>query len=269
MNKKYSIALTIAGSDSGGGAGVQADLKAFAANGAYGMSAITALTAQNTQSVTGIYPVPVDFLEKQLHAVLDDIGADSIKVGMLHSSEVIRTVSRVLQDYKAEKIVVDPVMVATSGDKLLQDEAIQTLAGELLPMASLITPNIPEAEILLNRGIKTTNDVKQAAKDLAATGSRGILLKAGHLDEETLVDVYYDSEKDLLKEFEFLRTSTNNTHGTGCTLSSAIAAHLAHGAEMEEAVKEGLAYTHEAIRNGAEYTTGKGHGPVHHFYKYW
>ena len=269
MTQKYPIALTIAGSDSGGGAGIQADLKAFSANGAYGMSAITALTAQNTQGVRDIHAVPPEFLEKQLRAVLDDIGTDAVKIGMLHSREVIRTVVKILKEYQLKNIVVDPVMVATSGDKLLQDEAIETLVKELLPLASVITPNIPEAEILLNRKINNVEELTQAAKELATTGSRTILLKSGHLDEETLVDIFYDSKKDTLREFEFLKTETKNTHGTGCTLSSAIAAHLAQGLDIEEATANGLTYTHEAIRNGAEYQLGNGHGPVHHFYKFW
>jgi len=269
MTKKYPIALTIAGSDSGGGAGIQADLKAFSANGVYGMSALTALTAQNTQGVNDIHPVPVDFLEKQLRAVLDDIGADAIKIGMLHSSRVIQTVVRVLKDYHAGNIVVDPVMVATSGDKLLQDEAIKTLIEELLPIASVITPNIPEAEILLDHKIKGIEDLSRAARELSFTGSRSILVKSGHLDDDKLMDILYDTQKDTIKKFEFLKTDTKNTHGTGCTLSSAIAAHLALGEKLEQAVANGLTYTHEAIRNGAEYKLGKGHGPVHHFYKFW
>lgn len=269
MTKEYPIALTIAGSDSGGGAGIQADLKAFSANGAYGMSAITALTAQNTRGVRAIHAVPPEFLEKQLRAVLDDIGTAAVKIGMLHSSKVIKTVVKILKEYHLQNIVVDPVMVATSGDKLLQDDAIQTLTAELLPLASVITPNIPEAEILLNRKIKNVEELTQAAKELAATGSRNILLKSGHLDDETLMDIFYDTKQDIVREFEFLKTETKNTHGTGCTLSSAIAAHLAQGLEMEEAIANGLTYTHEAIRNGAEYKLGGGLGPVHHFYKFW
>ncbi|MCF8338546.1 MAG: bifunctional hydroxymethylpyrimidine kinase/phosphomethylpyrimidine kinase, partial [Bacteroidales bacterium] len=189
MTKKYPIALTIAGSDSGGGAGIQADLKTFSANGVYGMSAITALTAQNTLGVNDIRPVPTDFLEKQIRAVLDDIGTNAVKIGMLHSSEVIKTVVRLLREYHVENIVVDPVMVATSGDKLLQDEAIKTLAQELLPEATLITPNIPEAEILLNHKIKNVDELGGAARELAFAGNKSVVIKAGNRDDDTLVDV--------------------------------------------------------------------------------
>lgn len=269
MTKKYPIALTIAGSDSGGGAGIQADLKTFSANGVYGMSAITALTAQNTLGVNDIRPVPTDFLEKQIRAVLDDIGTNAVKIGMLHSSEVIKTVVRLLREYHVENIVVDPVMVATSGDKLLQDEAIKTLAQELLPEATLITPNIPEAEILLNHKIKNVDELGGAARELAFAGNKSVVIKAGNRDDDTLVDVLYNAERNNVREFEFLKTDTKNTHGTGCTLSSAIAAQLALGYNLEDSVAAGLTYTHEAIRNGADYITGKGHGPVHHFYKFW
>lgn len=268
-NKTYPKALTIAGSDSGGGAGIQADLKTFSANGVYGMSAITALTAQNTLGVNDIHAAPPEFLEKQLRAILDDIGADAVKIGMLHSKEVIRTVVNILDEYKPSNVVIDPVMVATSGDKLLQDSAIEVLAGELLPRATLITPNIPEAEILLNRDIQNIEDMKSAVAELTKTGSRSALIKAGVLDDHWLVDIFFDKKRDKIRDFEFSKINTDNTHGTGCTLSSAIAAHLARKEALEVAVANGLGYIHEAISKGADYNTGQGHGPVYHFYNFW
>ncbi len=265
----YNKALTIAGSDSGGGAGIQADLKTFSANGVYGMSALTAITAQNTTGVRDIHPVPPEIIESQIDSVMEDIGTDAIKIGMLHSSEVIQTILRSLQKYKVENVVLDPVMVATSGDKLLQDDAIETLIKELIPAVSVITPNIPEAEIILNKKINTREDFKQAARELARTGAKAVLLKSGHFKSDELSDIFYLSSEDALMEIPFQRIETNNTHGTGCTLSSAVAAWLARDRSMKEAIQKGLDYTHQAIQEGANYQLGHGHGPVHHFYKFW
>jgi hydroxymethylpyrimidine/phosphomethylpyrimidine kinase len=268
-SKYYYKALTIAGSDSGGGAGIQADLKAFSANEVYGMSAITAITAQNTKKVIDIHPVPVEMIRKQIEAVVEDIGVDAVKIGMLHSSEVIKVVVETLKEYKLQNIVVDPVMVATSGDKLLQDEAISTLISDLLPMATVITPNLPEAEIILSRKIQTKQEFVQAAKDLGQTRPRAILLKAGHFKGEELTDILHIPENGELLELPSKRIETENTHGTGCTLSSAIAAHLAKGKQLKEAIKYGIDYIHQSILQGAQYKLGHGNGPVHHFYKYW
>ncbi|MCD6112362.1 MAG: bifunctional hydroxymethylpyrimidine kinase/phosphomethylpyrimidine kinase [Bacteroidales bacterium] len=267
--KQHKRVLTIAGSDSGGGAGIQADLKTMSALGCFGMSAITAITAQNTQGVFDIHPVPVSTIETQIKVVLDDIGADAIKIGMLHSSEVIKTVSETLKKYNIENIVLDPVMVATSGDKLLQDDAIETLVKELFPLSKVITPNIPEAEILLNTKIKNNNDLARAAKQLTDFGARSVLLKAGHFDKEELTDIFYDRETNQTIELKTKRVKTNNTHGTGCTLSSAIASFLAKGYSLPIAIKEAKNYIDNAIKLGADYKIGKGHGPVHHFYKFW
>jgi len=267
--QNYKKALSIAGSDSGGGAGIQADLKTFSANGVYGTSALTAITAQNTEGVRDIHPVPPEIIESQIDAVMEDIGTDAIKIGMLHSSEVIRTVMHSLQKYKMENVVLDPVMVATSGDKLLQDDAIETLIRELIPAVSVITPNIPEAEIILNKKINTREDFKQAAQDLSQTGAKAILLKSGHFKGDELSDIFYLASEDALIEIPFQRVDTKNTHGTGCTLSSAVAAWLARGRSMKEAIQKGLDYTHQAIQEGAHYQLGHGHGPVHHFYKFW
>lgn len=267
--KVYKKALTIAGSDSGGGAGIQADLKTFSANGVYGMSAITAITAQNTRGVTDIHAVPVDNIEKQLRAVLDDIGTDAVKIGMLHSREVIETIVKILKEYNPSNIVLDPVMVATSGDKLLQDEAVNALVNDLMPLVSLITPNLPEAEIILNRKIHTIEEIRKAAKELTGTKARAVLLKGGHSKESSLLDIFYDPGKEEYFEITSEKQPTKNTHGTGCTLSSAIAANLAKGNSLAEAVRTGLRYIHEAIEAGADFKTGTGHGPVHHFYNFW
>jgi len=265
----YKKALTIAGSDSSGGAGIQADLKTFAANGVYGMSAITAITAQNTEGVRDIHPIPIKILESQIAAVMDDIGADAVKIGMLHSSEVIQTVLDALKKYQMENVVLDPVMVATSGDKLLRDEAIETLIKDLLPAASVITPNIPEAEIILEKKIKTEEDFQNAARELSQTGAKSVLLKSGHFKGGELSDIFYITSKDELIEMPFKRIETKNTHGTGCTLSSAVASWLALGYPLKEAIQKGMEYTHQAIFEGSAYQIGKGHGPVHHFYKFW
>lgn len=269
MSRHYTRVLTIAGSDSGGGAGIQADLKTFSALGCFGASAVTAITAQNTVGVTDIHPIPTSTLQNQIAAVLDDIGADAIKIGMLHSSDVIRAVSEILDLYSVANIVLDPVMVATSGDILLQPEAIESLKDILIPEATIITPNIPEAEILLGRPLESHSDLPVAARELANLGCRSVLLKAGHLDEYMLVDVFYDSQADRLIELPSERIVTENTHGTGCTLSSAIAAFLARGEGLENAVREAKAYLNQALAAGSDYRIGKGHGPVHHFHGFW
>ena len=265
----YKKVLSIAGSDSGGGAGIQADLKAIAANGCYGMTAITAITVQNTVGVTAVHPVPEEIVAGQIEAVLSDIGADAIKIGMLHSSPLIRAIIESLQKFEVRNIVLDPVMVSTSGHKLIQDEAIQTLQQELMPLARVITPNIPEAEILLGEKINRQEDLKKVIRRLSYDGKVSVLLKAGHLTEDTLTDVFYNAETDELLEFSSQRVYSKNTHGTGCTLSSAIAAQLAQGLSLNDAIRAGKDYINAAIVNGTDYQTGKGHGPVHHFYQYW
>lgn len=267
--KRYRCVLTIAGSDSGGGAGIQADLKTFAALGCYGLSVITALTAQNTVGVTGIHPVPSVFVEQQIEAVLTDIGADAVKIGMLFSGELIRTVAAALRRHRPGAIVVDPVMVAQSGDRLLQDEAVSAIKTELIPLATVITPNLPEAEVLVGRPLTTAADMETAARELAALGCPYVLIKGGHADGTTCTDILYHAGDNRFDRFAHPRIATANTHGTGCTLSSAIAAHLAHGHGMEAAVARAGGFIHEAIVAGAGYRLGKGHGPVHHFFRYW
>ena len=266
--KKYCRVLTVAGSDSGGGAGIQADLKTISANGCYGMTVITALTAQNTVGVTAIHPVPTHFVEQQMEAVLTDIGTDAVKIGMLFSPELIKCVADQLRSFNIKNIVLDPVMVATSGDKLLLDDAIEALKEQLLPLADIITPNLPEAEVLLGREIKSPADLEQAAEELAGLGCSNILIKGGHLQDEESDDLLYLGDEKRSVVLPGRRIVTNNTHGTGCTLSSAIASYLARGKEIEEAVRLAKEYITGAIIAGADYQIGHGHGPVHHFYKF-
>ena len=267
--KTYRRVLTIAGSDCGGGAGIQADLKTFAANGCYGMSVITALTAQNTQGVTGIHPVPVDFVARQLDAVFSDIGADAVKIGMLFSPELIETVARKLEEYRVARIVLDPVMVAQSGDKLLQDDAVAALKTHLIPLAEIVTPNVPEAETLLETKIGTLDGAAAAAAELMRFGCRNVLVKGGHLEGEASDDCLFLGAEKRLVRLPGARIETRNNHGTGCTLSSAIAAFIAGGADVETAVRRAKEYIAGAIRAGAEYRLGHGHGPVHHFWAFW
>jgi len=267
--KEYKKVLAIAGSDSGGGAGIQADIKAISACGCYAATAITAITAQNTLGVIDIYPIPVNTLRKQIKAVLDDIGADCIKIGMLHNSETILAVSDQLKQFKISNIVLDPVMVATSGSKLLQPDAIKTLQSDLIPNARVITPNIPEAEILLGEQHINQTDLPEYARVLGENYKVSVLLKAGHLQDDNLIDVFFNFETNEVVELKSKRITTRNTHGTGCTLSSALAAFLARGFELNEAVKRAKEYINNAIIAGVDYTLGKGHGPVNHFYKLW
>jgi hydroxymethylpyrimidine/phosphomethylpyrimidine kinase len=267
--RTYRRVLTIAGSDSGGGAGIQADLKTFSALGCYGMSVITALTAQNTRGVTGIHPIPPSFAAEQMAAVLTDIGADAVKIGMLYSPELIGVVAGQLRQLGAKNIVVDPVMIAQSGDKLLQDDAVEAIKERLIPLADVVTPNIPEAQVLLDRNLNDWDDMRAGAKDLAKLGSRSVLIKGGHSPEGDCNDLLYLSGEDRFVEMPAERIATRNNHGTGCTLSSAIAGYMARGCGIEEAVQNAKAYIHDAIQAGASYKIGQGHGPVHHFYKFW
>jgi len=242
-------ALTIAGSDSGGGAGMQADLKTFSALGVHGSSAITAITAQNTKEVAAVHNVPLDIIEKQIDAVLSDIGADAVKIGMLSNSDIIKTVSNTLKKYKIKNIVLDPVMVAASGAKLLEDSAIASLKKELIPLALVITPNIPEAEALADKKIKSLEDMKNAAREIMKLGCKNILIKGGHLNfgNNEVFDIFYDGSTFI----EIKNKRINKTgHGTGCTLSSAIAANIAKGMELKEAVKHAISYVHNALEKG-------------------
>jgi hydroxymethylpyrimidine/phosphomethylpyrimidine kinase len=267
--KEYCKVLTIAGSDSGGGAGIQADLKTFSAIGCYGMSAITALTAQNTRGVSGIHAVPPDFAVQQIDAVFSDMGADAVKIGMLYSAELIEAVSEALKKHDARKIVLDPVMVAQSGDKLLQDDAIEAIKTHLMPLADVVTPNIPEASVLCGRHLKQWSDIESAAETLARHGSRSILIKGGHGDQNESTDLLFLARENRFVSLTADRIQTRNNHGTGCTLSSAIAAYRARGRDIEAAVQKAKSFMNRAIAAGAGYNLGHGHGPVHHFFQWW
>lgn len=262
------IALTIAGSDSGGGAGIQADLKTFSALGVYGASAITALTAQNTQTVTAISEVPAEFVAQQLTAVLSDLDVCAIKIGMLSSVSIIETVSAVLREHTHIPVVLDPVMIAKSGDALLQTDAVDVMRKLLCPLASVVTPNIPEAACLLRCEQATTlEQMLTQARALSDAGQCAVLIKGGHLDAAHSTDILFLNGTG--HHFEVPRIPTNNTHGTGCTLSSAIAAGLAKGQSLFDAVSEAERYIHAAISAADKLQIGKGHGPVHHFHALW
>jgi hydroxymethylpyrimidine/phosphomethylpyrimidine kinase len=267
--KKYHKVLTIAGSDSSGGAGLQADMKTFSALGCYGMSVVTALTAQNTMGVTSVHAVPAAFVRDQLEAVFNDMGADAVKIGMLYSVDVVETVAGQLKKHAAKNVVLDPVMSAQSGDRLVQDKAIAAVKDLLMPLATVVTPNVPEASVFLNRPIHTSEDMRKAAIQLASCGAGSILLKGGHLDGSDSTDVFYIRREDRFIVLEAKRVSTRNNHGTGCTISSAIASYLARGLSLEKAVRKAKEYLTKAIRAGSEYETGSGHGPVHHFHEFW
>ncbi len=254
--------LIIAGSDSGGGAGIQADIKTVTALGGYAMTAITALTAQNTQGVFGIHEVPPDFIVQQIRLVLEDIGADCIKIGMLHRADVIEAVVEALDAAgPAVPVVVDPVMVAKGGASLLAEQAVRTLKARVIPRATVLTPNIPEAEALAARKIANRQEAEAAGRSLAMLGPKAVLMKGGHLADEQLTDLLFE-DGELLEVFEAPRINTRHTHGTGCTTASAVATGIAQGLEVRPAVARARAYVREAIRTNPGY--GKGHGPLNH-----
>jgi len=263
MNRYRSV-LSIAGSDSGGGAGIQADIKSISANGAYAATVITASTAQNTKGVTDIHGLPLSHIKAQLEAVLSDIKFGAVKIGMLYSAEVIKLVADSLKFYDCQNIVLDPVLVSTSGRTLLESEAIETLKA-FLPHTSLITPNIPEAELLLGYSINLEN-METSVQALAEKFSVSVLLKGGHLkSRELMTDMLYIKEQQHVVVINNRAVSTQNTHGTGCSLSSAIATHLALGCELEEAVVKSCNYLNEAIEAGKDKVLGDGNGPINHF----
>jgi hydroxymethylpyrimidine/phosphomethylpyrimidine kinase len=254
-------ALTIAGSDSGGGAGIQADLKTFMAFGVYGMSAVTALTAQNTVGVQGIFEVSSAFVRMQIESVMTDIGADAAKTGMLGNAAIVRTVAEAVREFRIPNLVVDPVMVAKGGDSLLAPDARQALRTELVPLAAVITPNLPEAEALLGRRIEDLEAMRKAARELRSLGCEWVVLKGGHLDgEPEAIDLLTDGRK--LIPLHAPRLPTRNTHGTGCTFASAIAAGLARGRAVPDAVNTAKEYVTAAIRGAV--ALGRGHGPTDH-----
>lgn len=261
-------ALTIAGSDSGGGAGIQADLKTFSALGVFGVSVVTALTAQNTHEVRSIFEAPPEFVAAQIAAVLEDIEVAATKIGMLSRVEVIETVAAGIDEFGLENVVLDPVMVAKSGDKLLADEAISAIESVLMPLVSLVTPNLPEASALTGLAVARNEDeMLKVAEKLLSLGARGVLLKGGHLEGAECSDLLHDGEQ--AQWLRSPRVHTRNTHGTGCTLSSAITAGLAKGFALSTAVGMAKQYLNGAIVKADELRVGSGHGPVHHFYRAW
>ena len=266
--KRYVRVLSIAGSDSGGGAGIQADLKTCSALGCYGMTAITAITVQNTLGVTGIHGIPLDTVRGQIDAVVEDIGVDAVKIGMLATPEVVSVVADAIRRHRITNVVLDPVMVATSGDRLIVPETAQALVNELFPLATVITPNLDEAALLLGRNIDGIAALDAAVADLLVMGAPAVLLKGGHLSGDLVMDALGRQGQqagDYLR-LQSQRIVTHNGHGTGCTLSSAIASFLAQGLALEAAVTEARRYILGAIEAGAEVYTGKGHGPLNHGY---
>jgi hydroxymethylpyrimidine/phosphomethylpyrimidine kinase len=263
-----AIAVTIAGSDSGGGAGIQADLKTFSALGVYGASVITALTAQNTRGVTGIHDVPADFVTAQIDAVYSDLQVNATKIGMLSQPAAIEAVAAGLERHKVTNVVLDPVMIAASGDRLLAPEAIDVLRRVLIPRATLITPNLPEAAALLDEPeAQSEGEMEKQARQLLALGAKAVLIKGGHANGAESVDFLV--QPNTVARLAAERIPTTNTHGTGCTLSSAVAAGLAKGQSLADAVRDAKAYVTAAIAASGKLHIGQGHGPTHHFHKWW
>lgn len=264
---QYVRVLTIAGSDSGGGAGIQADLKTMAALGCYGMSAITALTAQNTLGVTTIHAAPSDFLVAQIDAVVGDIGTHAVKIGMLHSPEIVHVVAQAIDRHRLSRVVLDPVMVSATGAQLIEQPAMDSLVRELFPRCDIVTPNADEAALLIRKPIENVADMVPAAKALLDLGARAVLLKGGHLAGDEVHDLLAMRSGSGEVEFEEMRTrriDTNNLHGAGCTLSSAIASHLARGLPLLHAVEAARTYVQQALLAGATVRTGQGVGPLNH-----
>jgi len=262
--KSVRKALTIAGSDSGGGAGIQADLKTFAAIGVYGTSALTAITAQNTVGVRQIYELSPKLVGAQIDAIMEDIGAHAVKTGMLANAATIAAIAKKLRQHRLKNLVVDPVMVATSGDLLIKKSAVAALRSQLFPLATVVTPNIPEAEKLTDTKIRGGGDIEKAARKIIEMGARAVVIKGGHL-KGPAVDLFFDGKNAHVLIAPRIRTK--NTHGTGCTFSAAIAANLASGEDLESAVRAAKKYITAAIRAG--FAVGSGHSPVHHFHDFW
>ena len=274
---KYIAVLTIAGSDCSGGAGIQADIKTISALGCYAASAITAVTVQNTQGVTAVHAVPPEIVAGQIRAVMDDIKPKAVKIGMVNDAETIKAIADALADYDIEHIVVDPVMVSTSGSKLMQDDAIKVFIEKLLPMSTLITPNIYEAEILAGKKITDEDAMNDVAGEILSKGAEAVLIKGGHIEGDKKVDLLYNairktearsSELTMMigDSFESETVETRNTHGTGCTLSAAIASNLAMGLGINKAIDKAKYWLTSALIAGADVEIGSGHGPVNHFY---
>lgn len=264
--KHYPCILTIAGSDCSGGAGIQADIKTISALGAYAASAVTAITVQNTRGVTGIHPVPPACVKAQIEAVMADIRPRAVKIGMVNDAGTIRAIAESLEAYPSHYTVLDPVMISTSGHRLMEEDAITALTDRLMPLATLITPNLHEAEALTGKKISTLSEMEAAARELLAFGSQAVLVKGGHLEEEEMCDVLYIKGETQPRLFSSPKIESRNTHGTGCTLSSAIATYLALGEPLGEAVRKAKAYVHQGISTGKDVHIGAGHGPLNHFF---
>ena len=258
-------AMTIAGSDSGAGAGIQADLKTFAALGVYGTSVLTAITAQNTRQVTAVAELPIDLVQAQIDAVLSDIGTDVVKTGMLSSSAIIEAVADKLREHRLTELVVDPVMVSKGGDRLLQEEAVETLRATLIPLAKIVIPNCHEAEVLVGRKIEDLDGARDAAKAIVGMGAGAAVVKGGHIDGPATTDILFDGKE--IRAFTAQRIVTASTHGTGCTFASATAAGLAKGMSVRESVSAAKRYVTEAIRTA--FPMGRGYGPLNHFHESW
>ncbi len=265
--KKYTYpsVLTIAGFDGSGGAGIQADIKTASALGCFSTSVLTALPVQNTQGVRTIYPIPVEAVAEQIEAILDDIFPDAIKIGMVHTPQLVETIVSTLGKYKKIPLVFDPVMVATSGHRLIEEDTISAITEQLFPIADVVTPNMDEAAILAKMKVKTVEDLYAAGKEIKKLGCKSILLKGGHQETSTITSLFYD-ENEKFHSFETVKFNTNNTHGSGCTLSSAIASYLAQGKTLYDAVSLGQDYVYQAIEHGKDVQTGLGNGPLNHFF---
>lgn len=264
--RTYPCVLTIAGSDCSGGAGIQADIKTISALGAYAASAITAITVQNTCGVTGIHPVPPSYVKGQIEAVMDDICPQALKIGMINDTKIVEVIAETLQKYQPQFVVFDPVMVSTSGCKLMEDEAIEAITTRLIPLATLITPNLSEAEILAGQKIRTVEEMQRQAKEMLKLGCRGVLIKGGHLEGGRMCDVLQTVGEEAPHLFAAPKVDSRNTHGTGCTLSSAIATYLALGETITDAVEKAKQYVYKGIEAGKDVCIGHGHGPLNHFY---
>ncbi|MCH8161462.1 MAG: bifunctional hydroxymethylpyrimidine kinase/phosphomethylpyrimidine kinase [Chloroflexi bacterium] len=268
MNRRVPSVLTIAGSDSGAGAGIQADLKTFAAMGVFGTTAITAITAQNTLGVQDVLALPPELVAAQIDAVVGDIGADVVKTGMLANADIVDVVVAKVRERALSPLVVDPVMVSSSGDRLFEDDAVDAIRERLLPLATIITPNLREAEVLLGRKLTSWEEIRAGVEELVAMGAGAAIIKGGHPIEGSkgaATDLLFDSEG--LREYTTTRIESNNTHGTGCTFASAIAAALARGTNLRGSVAMAKAFVTKALQSA--YPVGEGHGPVHHFFRFW
>src|SRR5690606_6380008 len=264
-NYKYPSVLTIAGFDGSGGAGIQADIKTISALGCYATSVLTALPVQNTQGVKNIFPIPIEAVAAQLDAIMEDIVPDTIKIGMVHTPQLVDTIAAVLERHPDIPVVFDPVMVATSGHHLIEEQTIDTIIEKLLPLSAVITPNMDEAAIIAKIKVETVKDMELAGRSIKQLGCKNILLKGGHQKTAVITSLLLDEENNY-HAFQFSKIETNNTHGSGCTLSSAIASYIAQGQDLFEAVVLGQQYVFNAIQSGADTQTGKGNGPLNHFF---